>query len=252
MKDFHQEPYQSHNSKKRLLGMSILLLILIGVFVYMLLDSRSTPNKFAHNPSPWLDPGGESKASNVTPRCFSLWELYSDDTVRFIETFYDQDASGSYRYVDTPPLLPGEDPQYVKIIEGELINESIHQYEYKGNFYEWTWYTIMPTQNHYGCEALLDAPPHLHTDRPDRLISIGYDPQPYSYYAQDITAIAIPISANVTSIYDYQPYRHIEIDEWDVFYYDTTDIAGHVSIHITYEPGNESSPLDCTEVEASR
>ena len=64
--------------------------------------------------------------------------------------------------------------------------------------------------------------------------------------------VAIPVEARITNIYDYQPYRHITLGEWDVFYYDTSTISEHVSIHISYRPASDTSSLNWTTVEASR
>ncbi|NQT72104.1 MAG: hypothetical protein HQ553_04960 [Chloroflexi bacterium] len=87
-------------------------------------------------------------------------------------------------------------------------------------------------------------------NRPDRFISIGCDPQPY--YAQNIIAVAIPVNAIITSIFDYQPYLSITLEEWNILYYDVTDISGHVSIHVTFEPAGNPPSLNWTEVEEAR
>ena len=108
----------------------------------------------------------------------------------------------------------------------------------------------MASDDQFGYDMLVNNLPHLHTKHVHRLLSVGYDPE--LYYAQRIDAVAIPRSAKILDIYDHEPYRHLVIGDWDIFYYDTTDICRHVSIHIRYELGEDASPLDWAEVEAQR
>lgn len=141
------------------------------------------------------------------------------------------------------------------IIGGILKDQVTYEDEYRGNTYQYIQYHILAAQDQFGYEMILDDPPHLHTKargtvRPDRLISIGCDPS--SYYYQWVEAVAIPSDAEVTSVHDYQPYRHIQIGDWDIFYYDISNIHSHVSIHITYVPTGDGLPLYWAEVEANR
>ena len=79
--------------------------------------------------------------------------------------------------------------------------------------------------------------------------SIGVDPKPYH---QEIIAVAVPVKARLIRIYDYQPYRHVRLEEWDIFYYDVSKIQAHVSIHLTYRPDRDAPSLDRVAVEAVR
>jgi hypothetical protein len=240
-------------SKRRLYGLAAVLVVLVSILIWLSIDDTSN-NHSATLPvnqpaSEWLNIGGEPRAYNISQRSFDLWELYADDSVRFINLYYDSNGAGHDKWFWGPSLRPGDNVLSFKTINGQLISQETYEEEYRGNSYYYIGYVVRASQNESGIEMLL-RPPHLHIRETDRLISIGIDPQ--TKYAQDIIAVAIPSSANITRIYDYQPYRHITIDEWDVFYYDVTFIQGHVSIHISYVPSGNASPLDWTEVEASR
>ena len=237
----------------RLAVLILLLATLAGVWLYIGLDAGARDTKSPQWNS--LSIADEPRASNVTPRSFDLWELHPDDTVRLVNVDTYSYTGGLEARLAGPALRTGEQVIALEILGGELVDQATHEYEYRGKPFLWFEYTILASQNRPGYDMLLDNPPHLHTKRdgtpcPDRLISIGYDPQ--SYYAQHIVAITIPLDANVTRVYDYRPYRHVELEGWDIFYYDVTDIEWHVSIHINYIPGCNMTPLDYYAVEASR
>jgi hypothetical protein len=200
-------------------------------------------------PEPGIDLTGEPRAASVTPRRFVLWELHADDTVRVVELHAKADAAGSMALMCNQVLNSRDDVLSLETIGGRLSDEGVYEEEYGGKTYERPWYMLDATRDQYGYAARIDRPPHLHINGDERLISIGVDPKTY---AQETIAVAIPVSARLRRIYDHQPYRHVTLDEWDIFYYDLTDIQGHVSIHIAYTPGEDAPSLDWSTVEASR
>jgi len=237
--------------KARLIGLILTSVILIAVLLWLCLANQ--PSEHYKTTQSWQDMGGEPRASNVTPRLFYLWEFYPDDTVRVVKTITEHNVSGSLVSIDSPALKSTDQIISVDMINGQLLTQSTFEFGDRGRMR--VKYKLIASQNQYGYETLLDDPVHLHTTvkgepRPDRLLSIGYDPQ--SYFGEHIVAVAIPLEMRIISVHDYPPYRHITMGGWDVFYYDVTDIASHISIHILYEPCGNASTLDWVEVEAGR
>lgn len=201
-------------------------------------------------PEPGVNLEGEPRVANFTPRRFVLWELHADDTVRVLELLtLSHVKKGNPYQVCGQTLQPEDTILSREWIGGKLADEYTLEEVYHGKTYLRTCYRLSASSDQYGYDMRIDHPPHLHIRNNERLISLGIEPKDYD---QEIFAVAIPINARLKRIYDYQPYRHIILDEWDVFYYDTTKITGHVSIHITYRPGDDAQPLDWDSVEAGR
>ena len=239
LEDTQRQPQRRRGSSALRIILVVAILAMVGVWLYV--------GPLA--PEPGLNLGGEPRAANVTPRRFVLWELHADDTVRVVELYVKANAAGSMALVCNQVLNSCDDVLSLKTIGGGLSEEGVYEEEYRGKTYERPWYMLDVTRDQYGYAARIDQPPHLHISGDERLISIGVDPKTY---AQETIAVAIPVSARLNRIYDYRPYRHITLDEWDIFYYDLTDIQGHVSIHIAYTPGEAAPPIDWSTVEASR
>jgi hypothetical protein len=223
-----------------------------GVWAYIGTgDSGGSQSSGVAQPaSEWIEYiGGEPHAS-VVGRCFfDLYEFHEDDAVRIVALVNASGDEGKQRYLGGPWLRSYDDLLSIGFINSQLVNQFAHEEEYHGNTYYYYYYAVNVSGSPYGYYALVNQG-YLHVRETDRLLSIGADPYPYC--DQRITAVAIPQTANVTSIYDYQPYRHITLDEWNIFYYDMTDISSHISIHVTYEPSEDALELDWAEVEASR
>jgi hypothetical protein len=200
-------------------------------------------------PEPGVNLKGVPHTSNVAPRRFALWELHANDTVRLVEVITDPGDKGSQTWAIGPSLRSGDKVLSGQIIGGELLQKDTYEEVYLGRTYLRPRYKLKVSHNTFGYDMRVNHPPHLHINGDDRLISIGVDPKSY---AQEIIAIAIPVEARITGIYDHQPYRHITLGQWDVFYYDTSKISGHVSIHINYHPASDAPSLNWTTVEASR
>jgi hypothetical protein len=200
-------------------------------------------------PEPGLDLNGQARAANVAPHRFSLWELHPDDTARVVELFTFPGIATAQTKVNSPNLISGDEVISFDPIGGRLVSQTIHEGVYHGRPYRVSQYTLHTSRDRYGYDMLIDHPPHLHINGANRLISIGVDPKSF---AQEIFAVAIPVDARLRRIYDHQPYRHVTMAGWDIFYYDVTDIRAHVSIHITYRPAGDAPPLDWAAVEAAR
>lgn len=242
----NSEPLRRHPVlRPRLVALtSVLLIVGAAAIVLNYIDNSEIPRESGLNIS------NDPLAKDVVPRYFGLWELHPDDSVRLVILIDRSNATGKRVNIEGPSLRPGDDVLSVSPIGGELVDENVYEYEYRGKTYQRPVYTLLASRNRYGCEIIVNHPPHLHTNRPDRLISIGWDSG--SYYSQKIDSVAIPSTANISTVYSYQPYRHITISGWDVFYYDITDIERHISIHITYDPEGDAPALDWMEVEAAR
>ena len=216
------------------------LLAVIGVWLYV--------GPLA--PEPGLNLERDPRAANVTPRRFSLWELHAEDTTRIVEVVTDSGAAGSQVRVNGPSLLPSSEIVALEFVGGRPVDQTAYEDAYRGTTYRRTRYKLLASRNQYGYDMWVHRPPHLHINGENRLISIGIDPT--DFYEQAIIAVAIPVDARIKRIFDHQPYQHVTLAGWDVFYYDVTNIQTHVSIHITYRPGDEAPPLDWTKVDATR
>ena len=233
-------------------GLILIFLIFLGVFLGLFLTKESKEVLNVAELVPII--GGEPRLSYFTPRMFKLFEFHSDDSVRIVEIVTEDNVIGSRVNILGPYMKSDDESLDIEFINAELVERTIYTDVYRDKTWYYYQYAVIPTQNTYGYDALTDKK-FLHTmqqgkPRSDRLISIGTDPQ--SYYEQWIAAVAIPLDAEVTRVSDYQPYRHITLENWDVYYYDTTEITSHVSFHITYDPGEDAPSLDWAEVEASR
>lgn len=233
-------------------GLILVFIILLGVFLWLFLNNGNSDGHNITEPVPTI--GGEPRLSYVTPRIFKLFEFHSDDSVRIVEIVTEDDVVGSHVDIWGPYMKADNESLEIEFINAELVDRTIYTDVYRDRTWYYHQYTIVPLQNTYGYDALTDKK-FLHTmqqgrPRSDRLISIGTDPQ--SYYEQWVDAVAIPLDAEVTRVYDYQPYRYITLEGWGIYYYDTTEITSHVSLHITYVPGEDAPSLDWAEVEALR
>jgi hypothetical protein len=239
-------------SKYQLILLVLLLAVMGGVWAYVGTRDSGGPQSSGvyQSASKWIEYiGGEPRATDVTPSQFYLWEFHSDDTVRQVRMVSRPNISGRQIAIGGPWLKSYDDILSFTLINGTLIDQTSQERDNRGVMNYCYSYYILANDDRYGFDILTNQG-YLHVRETDRLLSIGADPQ--SYDAQYIHAIAISQTANVTSIYDSQPYRHIIVGEWDVFYYDITNISSHVSIHISYIPGEDAPELDWAEVEAAR
>jgi len=247
------DPRRFIRSSKCQLGILIALIaIMSGVWVCVGMgDSAvSQPSGVSEPGVDWIEYiGGDPRASDVGRVSFDLYQFNSDDTVRIVNMKSVPGDGGTVTNIWSPWFRPGDEPLSVDFINAELVTQSLYEEEYYDRLDTCYKYTVEVADDRYGYDMLTNHA-YLHIRSADRLLSIG--PNPQSYYAQDIIAIAVPLSADITGIYDYKPYRHIILDDWGVFYYDVTDITSHVSIHMAYVPGDDAPPLDRGEAEALR
>jgi hypothetical protein len=200
-------------------------------------------------PEPGTDLQGKPHARNVSPRRFSLWELHASDSVRIVDIVTDPKKKGQRFWVTGPSLRPTDKILSEQIIGGRLLKRANSADDYQGVSYLRPGFYVRSTSDSVGCDMWVKKPPHLHLIEEDRLISIGVAPKDYQ---QEIIAVAIPIDSQIIFLKDYQPYRHIIMGDWDIFYYDVSNIEEHVSIHIAYRPGDKANPLDWPNVELRR
>jgi hypothetical protein len=200
-------------------------------------------------PEPGVGMQGEPHARNVSPRKFSLWELHSNDTVRMVDVITDPSKKGQTVRVSGPLLRANDKILSEQIIGGSLSRRTVNEEDYRGRTYIRPSFSIQSNFDTVGYDMWAKTPPHLHINGDARLISIGVDPKNYQ---QEIIAVAIPVDSRIILISDYQPYRHKAMGDWDVFYYDVSDIRRHISIHITYRPDGKAGPLDWPNVELRR
>ena len=227
----------------------IILVLLTVVTVIALIRVGRHLASLGPGPEPGLDLDGPARAANVAYGRFVLWELHPDDTVRIVELITQVNATDSQARIDGPMLRSGDKVLTLKIIGGQMVDQTNHQAVDGKRTYLSTQYLINVSGNQFGYDMRVDHPPHLHINNEERSISIGVDPKPYH---QEIIAVAVPVKARLIRIYDYQPYRHVRLEEWDIFYYDVSKIQAHVSIHLTYRPDRDAPSLDRVAVEAVR
>lgn len=221
----------------------LVVLIFIGIGVWLYVGPLA--------PEPQLQLNQHPRARQITPRSFTFWALYADDTARIIEFVTECRKPNTGTLLYGPSLNSKHAIVSFELLGGQLSQQPVWREEtYGGKVYLRPHYVLDVDSEQYGYDIQVQHPPHLHVKGNYRLFSLGIDPS--SYYAQEIIAVALPVAARIKNIYDYQPYRHITLDDWDVYFYDTTNIKQHISIHIYYRPTGESLPLDWQKIEMQR
>ncbi|MBN1878105.1 MAG: hypothetical protein JXA33_28040 [Anaerolineae bacterium] len=230
------------NENRKLRGvLGVLLVIMTGIWLYV----------GPFSPEPQLKSDQLPHAISNTPRRFVLWELHADDTVRVVEIVTEDQALDAEMSLYSPNISSTDDILTFTSLGGQLTTQPTLQQEvYRNKTYLRYLYKMYVAADRYGYALQMAHPPHLHINGKWRIISLGIDPKPY--YAQEIIAVAVPAAAHIKNIYDYQPYRHITLDDWDVYYYDTSHIQQHISIHIRYRPAADVPALNWKTVEAQR
>ncbi|NQT72467.1 MAG: hypothetical protein HQ553_06815 [Chloroflexi bacterium] len=144
------------------IGLIVAILMSGGIWVYFdVVDFDDTQTK-----ETVIDIKSQPRASDVTPRIFDLWQLNSDDSVRRVIVLTDTAAEDLQVRVWAPSLRSGDNILSLETIGGELIDQSTHEDEYRGNMYLETVYTLLAEDDQYGYNMLIDHPPHLHTITP--------------------------------------------------------------------------------------
>jgi len=262
VEDIQRQPEPASGLPYLRLALILLIVGLVGVLLYIALwDSAS--EYWVHDLvansrlglalnleiEPGLDVIGQPRVTNDTPRHFSLWELHADDSVRLVEVTTQHGAAGGQGWFPGPMFQTDDQALSLAPIGGQIVSSNIAEEAYRQETYARPYYALQISGEQFGFDLRMSHLPHLHANGNDRLISIGVDPKSY---VQEIIAVAIPVGARLTGVYDYKPYRHITLSNWDIFYYDVTRIPGHVSIHISYRPAGDPSSLNWVTVEAQR
>ncbi len=190
---------------------------------------------------------GKPRSSDLETRRFVLWEFHSDDTVRVVEVKTLADWENLMITNIFGQLLRPEDT----ILSVEWIGSNImDEYTYEEDEYLRTNYFVETNSRRFGYDMYFDHLPHLRIQSDDlRLITLGIEPKSYD---QEVIAVAVPIGMEIEEVFKYMPYKQITLDDWNIFYYDTTAISGTASIRIRYRVGEDSEKLDARVVEESR
>lgn len=225
-----------------LLAVSIIVLVLVaGMWLYL--------GPLA--PEATLTFNGEPRAASGAPRRFTLWELHSDDTVRVVDIVTSPQSQGATCSVCGVSLWDKDDVISQRWIGGSVRDERTTEEVWRGETYVRTCYMVKISDgNYYGFDMRFQRLPHVHIQQARRLFNLGLDP--LEGWTQEIVAVAIPVDARIERVYDYQPYRHMVVDDWDVLYYDVTSTTSHVTLSTNYISGDDAPSLDPFYLEANR
>jgi hypothetical protein len=196
------------------------------------------------------DTTGGSPAAAPEFSNFQLWEFHADDSLRFVDVVVQPGAGPKATTLSLPLRRAGDDVTSLEFIGAKLAGKQDVQEEYNGVTYQQLNLDLQTNADQYGFIARIAHPPHLHINDRDRLISIGFDPTPG--WKQLVVVVAVPASAQVSQVYDYEPYKTAEMNGWKLYYYDVLGIQSHVSIHILFTPDADASPLDWGSVMENR
>lgn len=182
----------------------------------------------------------------------SLWELHPDfievTIVRTYNTSHPGFRIGESLEMGLGSFFVGDIPFEIQmspnIRDYELVTE---KFEYTGRTFDAHSLIIQPEKPSDGVDYLtyyarykVLRMPHLHgVNGKERVISIGHDPfsGPYMW----LTVVAIPKGSEILSVYDFQPYKFDEIDGWQLFFYDSSEITKHESIHILFNQTTDTA-----------
>jgi hypothetical protein len=179
---------------------------------------------------------------------FDIWELHPG-YIHLTKMVFDSD---NYRGNIGAPAIT-DATEWYELQYSSNVNDVVpsigRPYRYRGNTYRslYLYMTSRPnSRSPYFVSIKLKNAPYLHRakDPEDklRLISIGKDPPGPGVH--DIVVIAIPEGTPIQGVPDYQPYRIEKREGWYLFYYDTSRIKSHVSLHVYYLEGEDAESLD--------
>lgn len=242
--DFQEQARPLYVSPSLLIALAVTIMALVAVVgVWLYIGPLAPEVSLSFNEEP--------HAVSGVPRRFILWELHSDDTVRVVDLATNPQSQGLTCPYCGVSLWNTDDVISQRWIGGSVRGERTKEEVYRGETYLRTCYMVQISDgNHYGFDMRFTHLPHVHIQQDKRLFNLGMDP--WEGRVQEIVAVAIPVDARIVRIYDYQPYRHIIVGDWDVLYYDITSITSHVTLSTDYVSGDDAPPLDPFYLEAHR
>jgi hypothetical protein len=236
------------------------LLFIVGVFVVITVGAALMAA---------LASAGERRSADLRPRNIDIWMVYPEDTVRFATLFYPQAPEGGINTVGVVdaagPLY--EDPADVteeEVIGGDLLNSEVSSIEANPGF-SYTLYTLDHTltsesPDPYGVEVEVQNAPYTNPTAVPGTWTAQFFAGGQSRFEQVIVAVALPTdAADITTTTPtpqgilLEPYRTVTLNDWVVYYYDTTDAEPQSLIYVEYSPSSSSPPpLDPVAVDRRR
>lgn len=222
-----------------------------------------------------LQLGGINRNKPDLPRSTNIWIVDTDGTLRFVTLNYSlQSPDGTFGGVTTvagPYVNSAEDILESKSIGAISTNSEVLPgvSDDSGRVYEQFWLEQDPDSEVYGVDILTTNSPYITDDENNpnvKILSMGASKQ--DFYVQKIVAIAFGPGTQIESIVQtveaapdlptpmpvsfMRPYRRIYLNNWLVYYFDTTSLSSDQTIRIQYRPGRGSAKLDFFEVDARR
>lgn len=195
-------------------------------------------------------PAPGQRAFDVRPRSLDIWSVYPNGQVRFVTLFYPDpegstESSGSSVQMAGPLVTSADNILATSVMGGAESGMELQAGPSGDEAYFFPMFTIEREigPEMYGIDVMTTESPYLSsTAGGPSMISLGIEIQ--NVYTQVIVAVAVPRDAEVIPIEDasltyYPSYRHTNVGEWQVYYFDTTQAtsADPNAIRLQFTPG---------------
>jgi hypothetical protein len=189
----------------------------------------------------------ERRNFSLRPRSIDIWTVYPDGSLRFVKLIYSarpargQEVSPQVRVAG--PLVAAQEEVTERWVIGGT-SEGIKLYAGPGDdsnlVYEQFTLTRNSSTKPYGVDVTSRTSPYISRNETtgDTILSLGTQAQ--TLFQQVIVAVALPSQAEISAIgnpaaaNNLEPYRQINVGDWQVMYFDTTRVTGTEAIHVYY------------------
>jgi hypothetical protein len=222
--------------------------------------------------------GASSRAFDTPPRNLDFWAIYPNGQVRFATLYYPDDSQLPTEEDDESvtaagPLVPSESAILsTTIIGGEEELIEVLPGPGENSILVYPLATLKRTIGEpYGIDVLTNSSPYLTNAStiadvyqetplpPDaKILSLGIG-EVGAGYRQVVVAVALPRGSRVLSTGNVEDgevmdYRHINIGDWTVYYFETTNavITDAIRIQFVLSKNSPDEDLDIMEVDRRR
>ncbi|MCC6906125.1 MAG: hypothetical protein IT326_09805 [Anaerolineae bacterium] len=207
-----------------------------------------------------LIPGIGSLLSRADPRprYIDIWSIYPDGSVRYTALFTPMRGTPD-GLVDVagPILLRAEDEVGGVALGAELLGKGLIEAPTTGEqpqVYHQYSLRYSGKGQPYGIDVRAQNSPYVTAlaDGVTSAVVLGTQ-SGGGFYQQVIVAVAIPADATdvVVALEQMQAYQMVNLDQWTVFYFDTTSVPDGSLIRVQYVTG-ASTPLDLDYQQVAR
>jgi hypothetical protein len=189
--------------------------------------------------------GATSHATDVVPRNIDIWAVYPDQRLRFATLFFPDDTgqTGPQTVTAAGPLVQSAELiQSTASIGGTELTSEIRPGPGQDSGLVYSLVTIERQSNSepYGVDVMTVNSPYLGL-QPDGSQALALGISQRGALQQVIVAVALPRDAEVTTPADsLVSYRQVNVGDWAVWYFDTTEASTTDAIRLNFTLGGDS------------